>query len=280
MGYSIFEKTMADMTWQEVEKAAKDNHIVLFPLGVIEEHGPHLPLGTDAYWSYISCRCILEELNNNGERVLMVPPYYWGINHCTGGFPGTFSVRPETMKTVLMDIFKNLHDWGFHNIFCNNYHGDAIHIRTILDAIKAGRCEYGLNIRMLIDFYDLGRIGLKGDEDYILTLNPEYPEEFYEGMVNSEIGLFDIHAGGYETAVINHYFKELVNEKVAQKLKSTSLTDKELEQWGIGGETTRTLVPLGYAGNPAGYKNIVNINKIEKFTVDYIVKRIIESLNG
>lgn len=280
MGYSIFEKTMADMTWQEVEKAAKENQIVLFPLGVIEEHGTHLPLGTDAYWSYISCRFIIEELNNKGERALMVPPYYWGINHCTGGFPGTFSVRPETMKAVLIDIFKNLHDWGFNNIFCNNYHGDAKHIRSILDAIKAARCEYGLNIRMLIDFYDLNRIGLNGDEDYILTLNPEYPEEFYAGMVESEIGLFDIHAGGYETAVMKHYFNELVKEEVVQNLKSTSLTDKELEQWGIGGETTRTLVPLGYAGNPAGYKNIVNIDSIEKFTVEYTVKRIIESLKG
>lgn len=56
MGYSIFEKTMADMTWQEVEKASKENQIVLFPLGVIEEHGPHLPLGTDSYWSYASCK--------------------------------------------------------------------------------------------------------------------------------------------------------------------------------------------------------------------------------
>lgn len=280
MEYSVFDKTMADMTWQEVEKAAQENQIVLFPLGVIEEHGPHLPLGTDAYWSYASCRCILEELNNKGERALIVPPYYWGVNHCTGGFPGTFSVRPETMKAVLMDIFKNLHDWGFHNIFCNNYHGDAEHIRTILGAIKAGRYEYGLNIHMLIDFYDLGRIGLSGDEDYVLVLNPEYPEEFYAGMVESEIGLFDIHAGGYETAVMHHYFKDLINEEVVQNLKSTSLTEKELEQWGKGGETTRNLVPLGYAGNPAGYKNIVNIDSIEKFTVEYTVKRIIESLNG
>ncbi|WP_312372444.1 creatininase family protein [Lachnoclostridium sp.] len=280
MGYSIFEKTMADMTWQEVEKASKENQIVLFPLGVIEEHGPHLPLGTDSYWSYASCKCILEELNNKGERALIVPPYYWGINHCTGGFPGTFSVRPETMMAVLMDIFKNLHDWGFHNIFCNNCHGDVIHIRAILDAIKTGRNELGLNIRILVDFYDLSRIGLKGDEDFILVLNPEYPEEFYAGMDKSEIGLFDIHAGGYETAFIKHYFSELVNEEVAKNLKSTSLTNKELEQWGRGGEATRTLVPLGYAGNPAGYKNIVNLDCIEKFKVEYTVKRIMESLNG
>ncbi|WP_310603500.1 creatininase family protein [Anaerosporobacter sp.] len=279
MGYSIFEKTMADMTWQEIENASKENQIVLFPLGVIEEHGPHLPLGTDIYWSYASCRRIQEELNSKGERALIVPPYYWGINHCTNGFQGTFTVRAETMKAVLMDIFNNLHDWGFHNIFCNNYHGDVMHIRAILEAIKVARSEFGLNVRMLIDFYDLNRIGLKGDEDDILVLNPDYPEEFYTGMLESERGLYDIHAGGYETAFMKYCFSELVNEEVAQNLKSTSLTENELKQWGEGGESTRSLVPLGYAGNPAGYRNITNIDYIEKFTTEYIVRQIIESLN-
>lgn len=91
--------------------------------------------------------------------------------------------------------------------------------------------------------------------------------------------MFDIHAGGYETAVMKHYFSELVNKEVVQSLKSTSLTIKELEEWGKGGDTTRKLVPLGYAGNPAGYKNIANMECIQKFTVEYIVGRIIESLN-
>ena len=39
-------------------------------------------------------------------------------------------------------------------------------------------------------------------------------------------------------------------------------------------------MPLGYAGNPAGYKNIVNIDRIEKFMAGYTVNRIIESLKG
>ena len=39
-GYSIFHETMVDMTYQDVEDAAKQNTIVLWPMGVIEEHGP------------------------------------------------------------------------------------------------------------------------------------------------------------------------------------------------------------------------------------------------
>lgn len=47
MFQSIFQKTMAEENWQEVQKQGAENIPALFPLGVIEEHGPHLPLGPD-----------------------------------------------------------------------------------------------------------------------------------------------------------------------------------------------------------------------------------------
>lgn len=52
MGYSIFSDTMADMTFLQIEQAAQEKQVVLFPIAVIEEHGPHLPLGTDVYLTY------------------------------------------------------------------------------------------------------------------------------------------------------------------------------------------------------------------------------------
>jgi hypothetical protein len=51
-GYSIFDGTMVDMSMPAVEQAAKDHAAILWPMGVIEEHGPALPLGTDIYQSY------------------------------------------------------------------------------------------------------------------------------------------------------------------------------------------------------------------------------------
>ena len=47
--YSIFKDTIADMTYPEVEQAVRDGAVALWALGVIEQHGPHLPLGTDVY---------------------------------------------------------------------------------------------------------------------------------------------------------------------------------------------------------------------------------------
>ena len=46
-GYSIFEETMVDLTFPQVEAAAARGAAVLVPSGVVEQHGPHLPTGTD-----------------------------------------------------------------------------------------------------------------------------------------------------------------------------------------------------------------------------------------
>ena len=54
-GLSVFEGTVANMTWPAVEQAALRGAVMLVPIGVIEQHGPHLPLATDVYGAYMLC---------------------------------------------------------------------------------------------------------------------------------------------------------------------------------------------------------------------------------
>lgn len=72
----------------------------------------------------------------------------------------------------------------------------------------------------------------------------------------SKYGLLDIHAGAFETAVLNYFYPQLVDLETAETLKSSSLDQAKLEKWLQGGEETKSTVPLGYAGNPAGYKEV------------------------
>ena len=69
MGYSIFDETMVDLAWPEVEQAAGDNTPVLLPSGVIEEHGPHLGLAVDIY-----CACLLCKLTKKSWPPRARPP--------------------------------------------------------------------------------------------------------------------------------------------------------------------------------------------------------------
>ena len=117
MTYSIFEDTMADMIYQEIEIAAKKNAVVLLPVAVIEEHGPHMCLGVDTYLAHNTCRNIRNKLLESEVNSLIAPPFYWGINFSTGAFAGSFTVREETMISLLVDILVCLKNWGFKKIF-------------------------------------------------------------------------------------------------------------------------------------------------------------------
>lgn len=107
--------------------------------------------------------------------------------------------------------------------------------------------------------------------------DPEYPLEWFEEVDASERGLLDIHAGAFETAAMNYFCPELVDLKTAEKLPSTSMDQEGLQKWLQGGDVTRESVPLGYAGNPAGYKAVGSIfEKILDLQAENIAKQIIQ----
>src|SRR3989339_2117368 len=160
MGYSIFDETMVDMAWQEIEKAVEAGAIVLLPTGVIEEHGPHMGLGVDTYCSYLVCKLTRRKLEAKGIKTLITPPYYWGVNNATGSFPGSFTVRKETMKHLLWDILASLKRWGVTTVFNINWHGDREHNVAILEAVKEARIDTGIRAYCLIDDHRAKRFGL------------------------------------------------------------------------------------------------------------------------
>lgn len=271
----FFSNTMAHMNWEEIKEAGEKKIPVLFPLGVIEEHGPHLPLGSDILWSNFICKEVKQTLEQKGKETLIAPPYYYGVNHCTGAFPGSFSLKPETFEQVLFEIFCNLHDFGFAEVFCFNYHGDPVHIGSILNAIKKANSELNMKIKYVIEVMDIEMNGLKGDEDFLYVYAPQYKMEWFEGGDVSEEGLLDIHAGAFETGMLHYMYPELVDIDRAKSLDSYSLTYEKLDKWLEGNESTLSVVPLGYAGNPKGYEAV---SKIAKELIEVQVKAICENM--
>jgi creatinine amidohydrolase len=87
------------------------------------------------------------EIEARGVSAVIAPPVYWGImqSHETGAYPGSFTVRPSTMKALLLDIFEDLRAWGFHRVFAVNNHGDRVHRKTFAEALAEARPAYGLD---------------------------------------------------------------------------------------------------------------------------------------
>jgi creatinine amidohydrolase len=241
---SIFHETMVDLPWTEVEKSARDGAVVLMAAAVIEEHGPHLTCGTDTYLGYLMGKLIRRELESRGVRAVIAPPFFWGVNSATHVFPGSFSVRPETAKALLEDIFASLTTMGFRRVFIINAHGDGQHKRMLIQSILAARPATGLNIRLLFAEEDAKAAGLTGPPpDWVLLHKmPAWPKAEGPSM--------DIHAGAFETAAMAAFFPDQVNLPLAKKLEPTRLTRQQAGDWL---KDARKTTPLGYFGDPAGY---------------------------
>ena len=246
MSYSIFDETMVGMAWPAIEKAAERGAIVFLPVGIIEEHGPHMGLSVDTSIARLLCVLTKGELKSRGIEALIAPPCYWGVSLGTANFAGTFSVRPETMRSLLYDILLSLKSWNFRRFFIINWHADYRHCRAIFEALQEARKIQGVDARCVLLPSGLRRFRLSGTEDYILVQKAPPPEPPPGKYV-------DYHAGSLETGIMLAYFPEYVDAALAKKLEPTPLTVYDLQRLGQSDAETRKLIPGGYFGNPSGY---------------------------
>ena len=268
MGYSIFDETMVEMSWPEIEAAAEKGAIVLLPTGIIEEHGPHMGLAVDTYAACLIGVLAKHELEARNIKTLIAPPQYWGVSPATGVFPGTFSIRAETMKGLIGDILASLKRWKLNRIFIINWHADMKHCQAIIEALKEARRDIGIDAFYLASEFDIRRLRLTGEEEYILKYQPPPMMEIGEKYV-------DIHAGSMETAVMMRYFPEHVKAALAKKLPPTEITLEDLKNIGKSDEATLRMIPDGYFGNPAGY----NVDAAEKH-ISAHVKATVDCIEG
>ena len=261
MGYSIFDETMVDMPWTQIEQAAKQGAFVLLPVGIVEEHGPHMGLAVDTYTAYLMSVLTRRNLEAEGVKTLIGPPQYWGISEGTSTFAGTFSVRKETMKALVYDILASLNRWGLNRVFIINWHADYRHCKAILEAVKEAREETDIKARCLISASDIIRFRLTGDEDYILVQQSPPP-------MGESSEFVDYHAGSLETGIMAHYYPEDVDIEMAATLPDSQVTDEVLRVLRESDEEIRKVIPHGYFGNPSGYDTETARQFIEDYSRD------------
>ena len=111
----------AEMTRKELRAIAADTLVVL-PLGATEQHGPHLPAGTD----FLTIDHLAREAAaqaSAGISVIVTPPLPFGSSDHHLSFGATLSLGTETYYRVLTDLIRSLATDGFRRIFLLNGHG-------------------------------------------------------------------------------------------------------------------------------------------------------------
>ena len=109
---------LARLSWPDARDAIRQAHAALLPVGATEQHGPHLPLGTD--W-YIASHIAGEVAEQDG--LLLLPGFAVGVSHEHRQFWGTLTVSPGQLRGQAMAVARALGDYGLRRIVFVNGHG-------------------------------------------------------------------------------------------------------------------------------------------------------------
>ena len=240
-----FAGTIAEMTWSEVDAAARRGAVVLWAIGVIEQHGPHLPAGTDVYVPMSTLLGVKAELAQQGREALVLPPFYWGVNHVSSAFPASYGLSPDLMVATISELLQSVARDGFGHIFCLSGHGDALHNSSLHRGVQQAR-EGGSTCQFhhLVDAPLAARIGVAQDDPAIVVL-PETPDA--PQLVTP---FADVHAGDWESSLMFVGGDGLVRAGY-EELPDTGLDADDLARWRLGGRDARAVTPEGYLGDPA-----------------------------
>ena len=221
-----------DMTWQDIARGEPASWVAVLPLAAVEQHGPHLPLGTDALIMQAYLARVRQRLPVD-LPVSFLPLQSIGHSDEHRAFPGTLTLSAETLLRVLAEIGASIHRAGLRKLVLINSHGGNSSVLEL--AARALRVEH----RMLAVVTSWSRLG--------------YPEGLFEPH-EIEHG---IHGGAIESAIMNAAFPLLVRMERADDFPSRAarypaeFAQLRLVRPAALGWMAQDLNPEGAVGNAA-----------------------------
>jgi creatinine amidohydrolase len=184
---------MEEMTWRELDQLDRERTLFLLPLGPMEEHGPHLPLGTDPLAAEIMAEraAQLADQAVSSINIVLLPRLYAGYSEGAMHFCGTLSVGLTTLRNLVHDLCSSIARHGFTRILLVNHHMELAHIKVLLQAAEDTMKRHPVRIveaSSAIFFTD----GVNG------------------GVEKEAWGQEEIHADVRETSLMLYRYPELV----------------------------------------------------------------------
>jgi creatinine amidohydrolase len=133
--------TLEELTWTQIDALNRDRTLFILPVGMIEEHGPHLPVGADTLGVTYEANGAATHVSRAlpDWNVVMMPPINYGHSGANqlGDMPihpGTYAIRQSTLRSLVADVGGQIAQNGFKWIFVLNGHGAPTHNIAINEA--------------------------------------------------------------------------------------------------------------------------------------------------
>lgn len=227
-------KSLYEMTWEEVEELLSQTDLALVPVGSTEQHGPHLPLGSDAIQAQDIARRVAARLAEEGTAIGVGPVIPFGIADHHMAFPGTITLSGMTFFNLLKEVTLSLYKHGFRRfVYVLGHGGNLPMMQAVAHDVVASTSDAQVIV-----------------PNWVGPMSAQYPE-----LLKSKKK--EAHAGEGETSRMLASTPELVemgrardyHSEDAEKLESK---DHPLLGGGIfkGTRTMKQGTPIGCIGSP------------------------------
>jgi creatinine amidohydrolase len=241
---------MEDMNWPDIKEAIEKGYTTaVIGIGSTEQHGLHLPTKTDALIGDAMAQGVAEKLGN----ALQAQTIRVGCSEHHLAFPGTISLRPETLKAMIHDYVSSLEKHGFKTIILLPSHGG--NFSTVDEATEELKKKH-------TELEIIGYTDLQGFIDFLFKISAEF------GISTEEAGA---HAGESETSLILYLDKELVKQDRFTPGYLGPLGEKEVKI--VLEKGMPTLSENGILGDPTKATSDKGKAYLEKI-IDFLVREI------
>ncbi len=194
-------RELADLTWEEVRDLDRARTVAVLPVGALEAHGPHLPLGTDVEIALAMARSGAARIEARGLAAVLLPALPFTAAPFGAGFAGTLSVAVATVTALVLDLTRELTRHRFAALAVANAHLDPAHREALAAAATRAREEHLIPVICP----DVSR------KPWALRLT----EEFRSGAC---------HAGRYEGSIMLAVRPDRVRDEVRRELSPVEVS--------------------------------------------------------
>jgi len=186
---------LADLTWEEARDLDRARTVVVLPVGAVEAHGPHLPLGTDVLIAQAMAHAGARRMASYGLKAAILPPLPFTAAPFGAGFAGTLSFAASTVTTLLLDLARELTRHRFAALAVANGHLDPTHLGALAAAVTLAR-----------------------EEGLLPAICPDVTKKPWAHRLTAEFKSGACHAGRYEASIVLAVRPDLVREEVRKAL--------------------------------------------------------------
>jgi creatinine amidohydrolase len=253
---------LADLAWPQIDALDRERTMFILPIGMIEEHGPHLPVASDTFGVEYEAAAVSKRVSAALPRwhVVLMPTIHYGetgANEIGGDsvHPGTYGIRHSTLRSLVADVGAQVAQNGFKWIFVMTGHASPSHGIAVNDA-----CDF------VSETFDAGMLHVSGLFRADAAIQSRAQTIALKHFAATDIASFgmDVHAGVGETsitlalrpALVHRAFKKLPSQAgrtfdelqaiasspgwqgyLSTPSKATAAYGRDLEAWWVDGLT-------------------------------------------